>query len=351
MKESKAKYFTKLLTVFLLSASAMYFIRETFPPSSSKHGINVKIINDGIGFDIKMYRMIDESLKELYDVKYVKRNYDVIISAPFGEEKPCPCDADKVRLFVTSEVAVRMDHRKKEKINMKLLDLDFENYDFLIGFDYIDNPKYMRIPFYYIWHKNRVRSDLNRGRCNPDKKHFACFMATNAGLNKLFDGAHKRNAFFHKLSLYKKVTSGGKYLNNTNGPVPYSDTDKWFSQCKFAINFENQTYPGYNTEKVSLGYINGALPIYNSHPMGLKDVNKDALIYAGDFASDEALIDYIKKLDNDDELYCKKWNQPLIKDKNMDYNNAKLRFKKKIQELIERKLNKLPKEKNRVLQI
>lgn len=57
------------------------------------------------------------------------------------------------------------------------------------------------------------------------------------------------------------------------------------------------------------------------------DINKDVVIYADDFKTEKDLIEYIKEINNDDELYCKIWNQHLIINPEVDYKIIDLKLK------------------------
>ncbi len=272
----------------------------------------------------------------VYIVDENSSDYDLIINTAFRNNKIY--DQVTPKIFILSEV-VRPKPDGQE--GLEIIKVNPDEFDLTVGFDYIDHPKYLRIPLYYIFYKDQISTDFHRGTCDPSKKQFACFMVSNSGWNEYNDGCKLRNRIFHKLSLYKTVASGGRYLNTTNGPIPSGDKEKeWISNCKFFINYENQTYPGYNTEKVAQSYIQGAIPIYYSHPEGLKDINKKAIIYAGDFESEDQLVEYIKTVDNDDELYCKIWNEKLINDKSKNYSVLKENLKDKIRSIMNNRSNK-----------
>jgi hypothetical protein len=134
---------------------------------------------------------------------------------------------------------------------------------------------------------------------------------------------HATEYFINYLSI-KPVISGGKHLNNIGAVVPYGDTEKWLSQCKFTIAYENTlNYPGYITEKPYQAYFAGTVPIYNGHRSNLVDVNPKSILYAQDFANEDDFVEYIKKVDQDDDLYCKIWNEQIITDPSKDYEVLK----------------------------
>ena len=128
-------------------------------------------------------------------------------------------------------------------------------------------------------------------------------------------------------------------MNNLNKVIGFhAETEKWLAGCKFTIAYENTIYPGYITEKPYQAWFSSSIPLYNTEKSSLQDINKKAIIYAGDFASEDDLVEYIKKVDNDDELYCKIWNEKLIDDPTKNYDVLKEKVAAKLYELIDKKL-------------
>lgn len=62
------------------------------------------------------------------------------------------------------------------------------------------------------------------------------------------------------LSKYKKVDSGGIFLNNIGFRV--SNKFEFLSNYKFSICFENKQNIGYCTEKLVQVFLQGTIPIY-----------------------------------------------------------------------------------------
>jgi len=81
-----------------------------------------------------------------------------------------------------------------------------------------------------------------------------------------------REAFFTQLSKYKKVDAPGKSMNNMPGIDSIYKGDKWeikkqfLSEYKFTIAFENDIFPGYQTEKLYDAMEVGNIPIYCGDP-------------------------------------------------------------------------------------
>ena len=71
------------------------------------------------------------------------------------------------------------------------------------------------------------------------------------------------------------------------------------------------------------------MPIYYSDNTYTQDVNPKSVIFAGIFKDENALVKHIIEVDNNDELYCKIYNSPIIlKDtQNYEFVKNKLRIK------------------------
>lgn len=220
---------------------------------------------------------------------------------------------------------------------------ELEGFDLSISFRYLDAPNHFRLPLPYFSNAGKdalssvLSTNQNRGTCQPKKPYFACFLVSN-GHQGIYEGSSARIELFHRLSLYKKVMSGGKHLNNIGEVISYADTFKWLSNCKFIIAYENADVPGYLTEKLPQAYKAGAVPIYYGDSKALSEMNKDAVIYSGDFPNQQAVADYVMKVDQDDELYCKIWNQSLITDPQYSYEVVAKNFRTKVEEILDKKL-------------
>ena len=121
-----------------------------------------------------------------------------------------------------------------------------------------------------------------------------------------------RNELFKKLCSYKKIDSGGKYMNNIGSPV--KDKLEFQKQYKFSIAFENSRDNGYTTEKLIDAFASGGIPIYYGDPLVGKIFNKKAFIDLNDFKTINEAIEYIKKIDNDDKLYLEYIKEPMLLD-------------------------------------
>lgn len=173
---------------------------------------------------------------------------------------------------------------------------DFTRSDFYIGFDFNENPDYLRWPLFLMgrYMPEYLLKEKDADLLFAQKKRFCSFIVSNGQ-------AKERIGFFEKLNEYKKVDSGGKFLNNIGSPV--TDKIEYLKESKFNIAFENTSSPGYTTEKIFDAFFAGCVPIYWGNPRIGEDFNEKAFINAHNFQTTEELIKYIRYLDENEEAY------------------------------------------------
>ncbi len=320
---------TKILLIIFLSLIGAYLV-YTKLNQNTQHKINsmfngksilkIRFLNQWPGVNIDEFSFIKEVLEEKYELIITQLDdYDIVIDGLFGRQKITNQNA--IKIFYIGEA---------EPARLK-------GYDLSLGFDYLEGePNYIRVPIYYLSFGNKVNHQYKRGPCKVDHQFFACFLVSNSVNDKKHDGIKARNHLFHRLSLYRDVKSGGRHLNNIGKVVSKNETNKWLSKCKFTIAYENCSYPGYITEKVFQAYYAGSMPIYYSHITAQNDINKNAIISAQEFKNEEDLVNYIIELDHDDQKYCDKWDQSIIDNPAMDYENIKNEVRAKLMPLLKK---------------
>jgi hypothetical protein len=180
---------------------------------------------------------------------------------------------------------------------------NFGECDFAFTFDHLNRADHYRLPL-YAWYADPatlVKPPLDAERILAEKTGFCNFVYSNSRC-KL------RIKFFEKLSKYKRVDSGGRLLNNIGGPV--SDKRAFLAQYKFTIAFENESYPGYTTEKILDPMLMGSLPIYWGNPLVHLDFNPRSFINFSDYGGLDDLVDRVVEVDRNDELYCQYVREP-----------------------------------------
>lgn len=180
-------------------------------------------------------------------------------------------------------------------------------YNHAITFDPENSPRHYRLPLYVLdmWsavHFEHWTDDFlqlcNRDLGDPENnwnRKFCSFVQSNPK-------SSVRNTFFPMLCEYKKVDSAGPHLNNTGFTLPRDKLEykiNFLNKYKFNLAFENQTYPGYVTEKILNAFQANTVPIYwGANNTVQRDFNKKAFINSHDHVTFENVIKYIAHLDS-----------------------------------------------------
>lgn len=181
---------------------------------------------------------------------------------------------------------------------------DFNQFDYVAGCDDLTfGDRYVRFPFFTCC---QGFSDLlSRHMASDDallNRKFCSFVVSNANFADPI-----REKFFRRLSQYKRVDSGGQYLNNVGGPV--KDKLDFCRGYKFNIAFENSVYPGYTTEKIMHAYAADSVPIYFGNPTIETDFRPESMVRVRDEADIERAVEEIIRLDQDDDAYLAKCHE------------------------------------------
>jgi hypothetical protein len=244
-------------------------------------------------FDNVLYRM----LSEFYDIE-ISNEPDYLFYSVFGNNhfnyKNC------VKILYTGE-------NKRP---------NFDECDYSLSFDYMDDERNLRFPLsaitlYETGNKDGFKKDIDFDKIKSEKTEFCNFIFSNPN-------AQLRNMLFQELSKYKRVDAGGRVLNNIGYLV--DDKLKFQSKYKFSIAFENSEYPGYTTEKLVHPKLVDSIPIYWGNPVVDKDWNTKSFINAYDFDNLLDLIDFIKEVDNNDDLWYKMLTEPHLNPSSKDIN-------------------------------
>jgi len=245
-------------------------------------------------YDNVIYRLLSEKYEvEVVDTKNVKERDKIqyLFYSAYGSNY---LNYSCIRIFITGEN----------------LCPDFNICDYAIGFEYMSfEDRYIRYPI-YMWDGYQKRYESAKGRLRSmdtadlTKRKF-CGMVVS---NDLFADPYRID-FFKALSEYKQVDSGGKSHNNIGIPEGVEDKIDFLKDYKFSLAFENSSYSGYTTEKITDSFAARTVPIYWGDPRVKEQFNPNAFIDCTGKTLDEAL-EIIRRIDENDELYLKMLNEP-----------------------------------------
>lgn len=211
----------------------------------------------------------------------------------------------------------------------EIIDVDMSMCEWAFGDNYVDSERHFRMPYYVIRMLytntpfNRLIKCIDPEKILSEKTGFCNFLFSNTA-----DGG-TRNAFFKKLSKYKKVDSAGESLNNMGYILPgrsgtrignyiyYPEKEEFLKKYKFTIAYENNRsdynpLSGYTTEKITEPMLANSIPIYRGNQFIDRDFNTKSFISFHDFEDEEEMIECIISLDRNDGLYIKKMSEPWL---------------------------------------
>lgn len=240
------------------------------------------------GFDYKD-NFIHHVLSKYYELEVCEDNPEYLFYSVFGRNH---LRYECIRIFYTGE-------------NVRP---NFAVCDYGIGFAHeAFGDRYVRYPHWCLYRDDlrRAMNPMLRPENNGGREAFCNFIYSNGKV------LTPREAFFDRLSIYKKVDSGGRHRNNIGGAV--ADKFTWCSQYKFSITFENASTPGYTTEKILQAFAANTIPIYFGDPLVTKDFNGRAFVNCHDFAGVDDVISRIAELDKREDSYMDMLEETAIK--------------------------------------
>jgi hypothetical protein len=246
-------------------------------------------------------------------------NPDFLFYSVFGESYR---KYDCIRIFYTGE------NRRP----------NFYECDYAFSFDHDDyGGRNYRLPV-YVGHTSCDVTELTREKPDLDsivtsKTKFCNFLVSNSK-------AKERIEFFYKLSKYKKVDSGGRFLNNIGGPV--KNKMEFIQDYKFTIAFENSSYPGYTTEKILDPMCCHSIPIYWGNPFVYKDFNTKSFINCHEYEDFDEVIERIIEVDSDNELYKRYLAEPYFNNNEVNEYVKKDNILRKFEYIFSNKDNIVP---------
>jgi hypothetical protein len=232
-------------------------------------------------------------------LEFLQRNYDVTI------------DSDPQYLFfsVYGNDHLKFDNCIKILFTGENITPDFNLCDYALGFHFLNfEDRYLRFPLYiyYYWYyeekfilgEKGKNSEIDSLEKLVDRE-FCNFIYSNNVNSDPF-----RDQFFHELSKYKRIDSGGKHLNNIGKRV--EDKMSFLKNYKFTIAFENSAVPGYTTEKLLEPILMNSLPIYYGNPLVNLDFDIKSLVNVRNKNDLQRAIDEVIYLDVNDDKYIGK---------------------------------------------
>ena len=251
-------------------------------------------------FNYSLYRKmqimkIKKILREKFDISINRENPDYLFYNVFGCEY----------LNKKYKNAIKIAYYTENQL------VDFNIADYAVGqanLNYLD--RYLKIPYvigYYNSFNNSKFLLIRKLVLNRlSRKKFCAAVISNYHRNSRF-----RLKFIYELDKYKKVDMGGRYNNNI-GRI--KDKILFLSNYKFSIAMENSEGDGYFSEKIIDSFLAGTIPIYYGNYLMDEYINPKSYILIRGENDMKDKIEYIKKIDNNVELYKKIMKENILID-------------------------------------
>jgi hypothetical protein len=195
----------------------------------------------------------------------------------------------------------RHDHRRHDCVRIfytaENIAPDWHSTDWAFTFEYTDHPRHFRLPHWplYVDPLRLVKPPDNDPTAVLARKTRFCAFVVSNPLGRV------RNEFFRRLSRYKPVDSGGRVFNTLGRRV--TDKRAFLADYKFTIAFENESHPGYTTEKLADPMLVDSIPIYWGDPLVGRDFDTRSFLSAHDSRSLDDLVDRVVAVDRDPDLH------------------------------------------------
>jgi GR25 family glycosyltransferase involved in LPS biosynthesis len=249
-----------------------------------------------------------------FSVRHDAQTPNLIIYGPFGDTHKAAEYARIPKVFFTGE---NTGPREGAETFLNL------------GYQYSLDASYIRLPLWVLeinWFGENVDKIVNPRpvalatvlKQDPAvldrKQKFCAFVATNPR-------CQNRNMAFHVLNEWRGVDSGGRlFCNLAGGPIPAGLGGgggelaklEFYKDYKYVIAFENESAPGYTTEKILHAKAAGCVPIYWGDKWVDRDFDPKGFLNANTVATGEDLIKLVEGLEADPAAWRKAAEVPAL---------------------------------------
>ena len=308
------KYISKYLT-------NKYNINFESSKSSLFNRIKKKIIK------IKSIGLFDRK----HHIKWLKNKLDDEFILQFDEDNP---DYLIYNVFTEEDSKSKYKNAIKIAIYTENVMPDLNLADYTIGhYHIIYLDRYFKYPSLFGTNFKNIDQKRLEITKYPIRKNFCAAVISNCEDRYKF-----RLNFIDKLNEYKKVDMGGKCQNNINRSV--SNKIEFLSNYKFSIAMENSDGDGYLSEKIIDSFLAGTIPIYYGDYILDEFINPKSYILIKGEKDIDKKIEYIKKIDKDDNLYKAIMKEKPILDDNFENKIDELEIKLFLKHIFKQDKNK-----------
>ena len=326
------KFFFEFKNIDLIS---LFFIMRSYKYISlylnNKYNLDLKkkiiqkktIILHTVGsysenFQIIYRNRIIEGLNEYFNFEFNPNNPDYLIYDVYN------CDFLSNKYINSIKIAFYSENQIP----------DFNMADYAIGFhniNYLDRY-FKRTALISVFENRYIKmknKDFNKIK-KENNKNINKTKFCGAVISNFISTNGFRMKFIKELNKYKNIDIVGKYNNHIGDHI--QDKIQFLSSYKFSIAIENSEGDGYISEKIIDSFLAGTIPIYYGGYNIDQYINKNAFILIKGEKDMMNKIEYIKKIDNDNELYNKILKENILINDNFieDSKKEKIEFFKHI---------------------
>ena len=243
----------------------------------SKKEIRIKSI--GLFNRSNFIKWLKSKLDDEFILKFDEDNPDYLIYNIFTKEDLNHKYKNLIKIAVYTENAIP---------DLNLADYTIGHYHII----YLD--RYFKYSIFFWTNFTDFFEKRKEALENTKSKKFCAAVISNCK-------AEFRLNFIEKLNKYKKIDIAGKCQNNINEDV--TNKVEFLSNYKFSLAMENSDGDGYLSEKIIHSFVAGTIPIYYGDYFLEEFINPKSYILIKGEKDIEKKIEYIKKIDNDDNLY------------------------------------------------
>ena len=241
---------------------------------------------------------IDKNHNEF--TRVLQLDFDVVIS-----------DKPDLLFFHDGSHVNRLYTCKKVFFSGETIMPDWRHTDYALTCHYLDDKRHLRYP-YYLWGapgttaQTIIKPDGFVDRVVSQNRDSCSAIISNANPKR----TKTRLEFFHKLRDRINLASGGRYENNAGHIGSLEEKLEFLAKFKLHFCYENKELDGYTTEKLVHAMHAGCIPIYWGNKRVGDEFNKKSMLCRYDFDSDEALLEKITEVLQDEELYREILSEP-----------------------------------------
>ena len=240
--------------------------------------------------------------------KFPNENFKINFFGPFGKHYNLKSEMDGKKVFYSQENL----NKNKCYIEMKM---DFDRYaldyvDLSMGFDIINNRKYLRFPIWLWYHSFPPEVTAEQIERTVELWNSLDYPKSSDVVNiSSHDLWGTRTNIVKDIEKFTNITFGGKWRNNTRDlwDVYNNNKNLFMRPFKFNLCAENIVDDAYVTEKIFESIMADCIPLYSGGGNYLepKVLNQKAILKwdIGKYSDNEDTIELFKNLISDEKTY------------------------------------------------